>query len=327
MKAMIWTAYGPPEVLQPGEVPRPEPKENELLVRVRGASVTAGDCEMRSLSLAPFLQIPLRAYVGLLRPTRVRILGQEFAGEVAAVGAAVSRFQVGDPVFAATGFTFGAYAEYITLPEGAGISVVAIKPANLTFEEAAVVPVAGLEALHFMRVSELQTGQHILINGAGGSIGTYALQIAKHMGAEVTAVDSGPKLAMLRSLGADHVLDYTQQDITRTGQTYDVIFDVIVRSGHDRYLPMLRPRGRLLLANPGPRQMLRRGQAARADGIKVVSQAAGRSAADLAALRELIEGGHIRPVIDRVYPLAQLAEAHRYAESGQKQGNIAITVD
>lgn len=326
MKAIVWTAYGSPDVLQLREVPKPVPKANELLIRIHAAGVTAGDCEMRGLSLAPYLSLPIRAYAGFVRPGRIKILGQELAGEVVATGNAVTRFRVGDPVLAATGFSFGAYAEYICLSAEGAESVVGIKPANLSFEEAAVLPVAGLEALHFMRAADFRNGQRLLINGAGGSIGTYALQMAKHLAVDVTAVDHTTKLEMLRELGADRIIDYTREDFTLNGQTYDAILDVVGKQPYRRYLPSLKPNGRLLLANPGLSSLLRGGQFEGPDGKWIYSSAAGRDSKDLETLKTMVEAGHLRPVIDRRFPLEQAAEAHRYVETGLKKGNVVLVV-
>ncbi|MEZ4519283.1 MAG: NAD(P)-dependent alcohol dehydrogenase [Chloroflexota bacterium] len=296
------------------------------MIRIHATSVTLGDCEARNLSFPPWLKIPMRTYIGILRPTRVRILGQEVAGEVEAVGKGVSRFAPGDQVFGATGFTFGGYAQYVCLPETADDSVVALKPGNVTFEEAAVVPVGGLEALHFMRKGNIEPGMRVLINGAGGSIGTFGVQLAKLEGAEVTAVDSAPKLEMLRSIGADHVIDYTQMDFTRNGQTYDIIFDVVGKSHFERSLAQLSDHGAYLQANPQLSHMFR-GRGGSSGGKRVVTEAAGRRPEDLEHLRELVESGRIKPIVDRIYPLEQIVEAHRYVESGAKQGGLAITVD
>ena len=258
-----------------------------------------------------------------LRKPRKQILGQELAGEIEAVGKDVKQFRKGDQVFAATGFRFGAYAEYICLPED---GVLAIKPANMTCEEAAAVPVGGLEALHFLRKGNIQSGQKVLINGAGGSIGTFAVQLAKSFGAEVTGVDSTEKLDMLRSIGADHVIDYTQEDFTKSGETYDVIFDVVGKSSFSRSVRSLKQNGRYLLANAGLSQMVRGRWTSMRSSKKVILGAASEKTEDLIFLKELIEAGKIKSVIDRCYLLEQTAEAHIYVEEGHKKGNIVITV-
>ena len=329
MKAIIWTKYGPPDVLQLQEVEKPTPKDNEVLIRIYAATAGAWDCEARVLKFPLFLGLPMRVYVGLIRPTRVTILGQELAGEIESVGKDVKKFKEGDQVFAATGFGFGAYAEYTCRPakpkdaEGA----LAIKPANMTYEEAAAVPVGGLEALHFIRQGNIQSGQKVLINGAGGSIGTFALQLAKYFGAEVTAVDSTEKLDMLRSIGADQVVDYTQEDFTKSGQTYDVILDVVGKSSFSASVRSLKQNGRYLLANPGLSHLVRGKWTSVRSSKKVISGAAGQKSGDLVFLKELIEAGKIKSVIDRRYPLEQTAEAHSYVETGHKKGNVVITVE
>lgn len=326
MKAIVWTAYGPPEVLQVQEVPAPVPKHNEVRIRIRATTVTAGDCEMRRLKLPLFLGLPMRLYAGIVKPVRMTILGQELAGEVDSIGQQVTEFQPGDPVFAATGFGLGGYAEFICLPVGQNDSVVAAKPPSMTFEQAAAVPFGAMEALHFLRKAEVQPGELVLINGAGGSIGTFGVQLAKHYAAVVTAVDRGPKLDMLRSIGADHVVDYTREDFTKSGQTYDVIFDVIGKSPYTGSIRSLKPNGRYLLANPRLRHLIRGTWTSRTTGKRVIAGAAVRTRRDLEFLGELVEAGKLRTLIDRTYPLEQMAEAHRYVETGQKQGNLIITV-
>jgi NADPH:quinone reductase-like Zn-dependent oxidoreductase len=265
--------------------------------------------------------------VGLTGPKRITVLGQELSGEVEAIGKDVKQFKEGDPVFGVTGFSLGAYAEYICLPEDREEDgTLAIKPANMTYEEAAAVPFGGLEALHFLRKAEIRDGQEVLINGAGGTIGTFAVQLAKYFGAEVTAVDRGGKLDMLRSIGADQVIDYTREDFTKQGQAYDVIFDVIGKSSFSGSINSLKPNGRYLSANPRLSHMVRGPWTEMRSDKKVIAGAASRKAEDLVYLKELIEAGHLKTVIDRSYPLEQAAEAHRYAESGRKQGNLVITV-
>jgi NADPH:quinone reductase-like Zn-dependent oxidoreductase len=288
--------------------------------------VTAGDCEARSLKFPLGLGIGVRLYVGLRKPARITILGQELAGEVEAVGRDVKLFQVGDPVFAATGFGFGGYAEYTCMSEKPDMGVLAKKPANMSFEEAATVPVGGLEALHFLRKGNIRSGTTVLINGAGGSIGTMAIQLARHYGAEVTAVDSTGKLDMLRAIGADHVIDYTQEDFTRNGETYDVILDVIGKSPYSRSVRSLSANGFYLLANPALSHRVRGQWTSMTSSKTVVTGAASRTTADLLFLKELIEAGKLKTVIDRCYPLEKTAEAHRYVETGQKKGNVVITI-
>jgi NADPH:quinone reductase-like Zn-dependent oxidoreductase len=270
--------------------------------------------------------LPMRMYVGLTKPKRITILGQEFAGEIEAIGKDVKRFRAGDQVFGTTGLGFGAYAEYICVSETSAMGVLAIKPANMTCEEAAAVPTGGLEALHFIRKGNIQSGEKVLILGAGGSIGTFAVQLARYFGAEVTGVDSTGKLEMLRSIGADHVIDYTQEDFTRSGETYDIIFDVPGKSSFSGSIRSLKQNGRYLLANPGLSHTLQGPWASMRSGKKVILGAAGQKTEDLIFLRDLIEAGQIKTVIDRRYPLEQIAEAHRYVETGQKQGNVVITV-
>lgn len=326
MKAIVWTHYGPPEGLELQEVDKPTPKDNEVLIKIHATTVTAGDCEIRSLTLARLFRLPLRLYAGWSKPERIKILGQELAGEIESVGKDVKLFKPGERVFGTTGLGFGAYAEYICLPEGTEMGALATKPNNMTYEEAAAVPTAGLEALHFLSKANLSNGDKILIVGAGGSIGTYAVQLAKSFGGIVTAVDSGGKLEMLRSIGADHVIDYTQQDFTASGETYDVIFDVPGKSSFARSLGALGPNGRYLIGNPGLSQMVRGLWASSTSGKKIIIGAANQTKEDLLFLRELVEAGKLKAVIDRSYPLAQTAEAHRYVDSGQKKGNVVITV-
>ena len=324
MKAIVWTKYGPPDGLQLKEVEKPAPRDNEVLIRIYATTVSAGDCEMRGLHFSPILSIPMRLFAGLQKPTRITILGQELAGEIEAIGKAVKRFKEGDPVFGTTGFGFGAYAEYKCLPEN---GVVAIKPANTTYEQAAAVPLGGLEALHFLREGNIKSGEKVLIYGAGGSIGTIAVQLAMYYGAKVTAVDSTHKLEMLHTLGADHLIDYTQEDFTQTGETYDVIYDVVGKSSFSGSMRSLTQNGRYLLGNPGFIQRFRGGWTSKGSNKRVISGAASPKAEDLIFLKELIEAGKIKPVIDRRYSLEEIQEAHRYVETGQKKGNVVVTVE
>lgn len=322
MKAVVWTKYGSADGLHLQEVARPVPKDNQVLVRVHATTVTAGDIETRSLRFPLWLALPMRLYMGPIQPRNI-ILGQELAGQIVAVGKDVSRFAVGDEVFAAAGISFGGYAEYACLPED---GVIAHKPAAIRYEEAAALPTAGLEALHFLRKANIKPGEKVLIVGAGGSIGTFAVQIARNYGAEVTAVDSADKLEMLREIGADHVIDYQRQDFTRNGGTYNVIFDVIGRSDYARSLSSLSAQGRYLLANPGFSQMFRSRWTSRVTDKTVIPGPADQTADDLAFLGELMAAGSLRTIIDRRYALEQMAEAHRYVETGQKQGHVIITV-
>ena len=322
MRAIVWTKYGPPDVLQLKEVAKPTPKDKEVLIRIDATTVTTADCDLRSLNIPIALRLPIRLYLGFRRP-RISIPGQELAGEIEAVGKDVTRFRKGDQVFAWTGFRLGAYAEYTCLPEG---GFVTIKPSNMTYEEAAALSVGGLEAVHFLRNSNIQSGEKVLINGAGGSIGTFAVQLARYFGAKVTAVDSTEKLDMLRSIGADQVIDYAQEDFTKSGETYDVIYDVIGKSSFSRSLDLLKQNGRYLLGNPGLSLRVRGRSTSMRNGKKVLLWEGSRTPDDINFLKQLIEAGKIKPVIDRHYPMEQIAEAHHYVETGQKKGNVVITM-
>jgi len=267
--------------------------------------------------------IPLRIFLGLGKPGRINILGQELAGEIEAVGRQVTRFKKGDQVLGAALLRFGTYAEYACLPETYLVS----KPASLTYEEAATIPTGGIYGLHLLRQAKVQSGHKILICGAGGSIGTYAIQIAKSMGTEVTAVDSTGKLDMLRSIGADRVIDYTREDFTRQGETYDAIIDVVGKSPFSGSIRSLKQNGRFVLGNPGLSAMIRGGWTSMTTNKQVISGSPGHKAEEYAVLTELIGAGKIKPVIDRRYPLEQTAEAHRYVDTGQKKGSVVITVE
>src|SRR3989441_1063976 len=322
MKAAVCTRYGPPEVLQLKELEKPTPKDNEVLVRVYAATVTAGDCELRSLNLPLLWQLFVRIGFGFRAP-RKKILGQELAGEIESAGKNVRLFRKGDQVFAFTGLRLGAYAEYNCLPEN---GLVAIKPANMSFEEAAAVPVGGLHALSLLRRGNIQSGQKALIIGAGGTVGTIAVQLAKSFGAEVTGVDSTGKLDMLRSIGADKVIDYTKVDLTKSGEMYDVIFDVVGKSSFSGCMRSLKEKGFYLLGNPGLSQLVRGLWTSMRSSKKVMGGPVSYGSEDLIFLKELIEAGKLRSAIDRRYPLEQIAEAHRYVDTGQKKGNVVITV-
>lgn len=328
MKAIVWTEYGPPEVLQLREVEKPAAGDDELLVRIHATTVTKGDCEMRAMDFPLILGLPMRFWMGFLRPKAGKIPGTEYAGVVEAVGRGVRRFKIGDEVFGSAGMNLGTNAEFLCVPETPDDmgGAVAIKPENMTYEEAATIPFGARDALHFIRLADLQPGQKILINGAGGSIGVFAVQLAKLEGAEVTAVDSFEKLEMLRGLGADHVVDYRSEDFTAQEEMYDVIFDVVGVLKFSRANKTLKPGGAYLLANPVS-QMLSGTWTRLTTDRKVIMQVSNPSLDDLRTVRGLIEAGKLRTVIDRSYPLEQIADAHRYVETGAKQGNLVITID
>jgi 2-desacetyl-2-hydroxyethyl bacteriochlorophyllide A dehydrogenase len=328
MNAIIWTRYGSPDGLHLQDVEKPVHGDDEILIKIHATTVTAGDCEMRRLELPLMLSLPMRLYAGFKQPKRLKILGQELAGDVEEVGVDVKSFKKGDQVFGTTGFGFGAYAEYICLkgePAESGGSL-AIKPANLTFEEAACVPTAGFEALHYLRKANIDRGQKVLIIGAGGSIGTFSVQLAKYYGAEVTAVDRTVKLEMLRSIGADRVVDYTQEDYTRSGERYDLIIDVVGKWSVARRLKLLKQDGVYFLAYAGFKDILLSLWTSMTSRRKLKIEASSQTREDLIHLKELIEDGKLKPIIDKSFPLEGTAEAHRYAESGLKKGNIVITV-
>ena len=323
MKAVVWTAYGSPEVLQYKEVEKPRPKAGEVLVKILATTVTLGDCELRSLRLPFYFSLPMRVYLGVRKPRENTIPGTEFAGVIESVGKGVRRFKAGDEVFGTAGLRFGTNAEYICLPEE---GPVAVKPENMSFEEAAPVPFGGGDALHFLKKANLKPGQKIVINGAGGSIGTFAVQLAKYFGAEVTAVDSGEKLGMLRSIGADHLFDYRKEDFAGHGRRYDVIFDVVGKSSYSGCINSLTKNGVYLLANPRMSQMFRGVWTTIRSGITVFSAAANSTNSDLLFLKDLIERGVLKTVIDKRYPLHQIEDAHRYVDSGRKQGNVVVVI-
>ena len=328
MKAVIWTKYGSPDGLQLREVAKPTPKDNEVLIKIHAVTASTPDTELRRLKLPFLYAIPLRLYIGLIKPTRITILGTEFAGEIEETGKDVTSYKPGDQVFGYTGLAMGTYAEYMCLAEkSSGIAgVMAKKPVNMSYEEAAAVPFGGLEALHSLRQANIQRGQKVLIVGAGGSIGMYSVQFAKLYGAEVTGVDHTSKLEMLRSIGADHVIDYTKEDFTKNGKKYDVIMDTFDKSPFAGSLRSLNENGIYLNANPGVFDRIWMGWGLKSSNKKVLTWTGGYSTKNLLALKELIEAGKIKPVIDRSYPLEQIAEAHRYVDTGQKKGNVVITV-
>jgi NADPH:quinone reductase-like Zn-dependent oxidoreductase len=307
MKAIVYTKFGPPDVLQFREVEKPAPRDNEVLVKVHATTVTIGDTIMRSLNLPPipgWQKFMARLILGWRKPKR-QILGMELAGEVESIGRKVTRFKPGDPVFASTfAVNFGSHAEYKCLPEN---GVIAIKPANLTDEEAAAVPGAGMTAWQCLKKGKIQPGQKVLIYGASGAVGTYAVQLAsRHFGAEVTGVCSGVNLELVKSLGARQVVDYTREDFTQSGETYDVVFDAVGKLSPAQGKKALIPGGVYINVH------------ADSDG--------GDKLENLLLLKELIEAGKLKPAIDRVYPLEQIVEAHRYVEQGHKKGNVVVTM-
>ena len=328
MKAIIWSQYGPPDGLQLEEIDKPVPDDDQVLIRIHATTVTAGDCEVRRLQLPLGLSFPIRLYAGFFKPKRIPVLGQELAGVVEAVGKHVKSYQAGDEVFGTTGFGFGAYAEYICLPadpdETEGI--LAKMPENLSFEEAAAVPTAGLEALHYIQAADLQPGDKVLIIGAGGSIGSFSIQLAKKIGAEVTGVDRTEKGEMILSLGADRFLDYTREDYTSDEDVYDLIIDVVGAKGINQRLKLLKTNGNYFLAYAKFRHIFLALWTSLRGKRRLRIESADQSKEDLLRLQMLIEEGKLISVIDRTYPLEQMAEAHKYAETGLKKGNIAISV-
>jgi NADPH:quinone reductase-like Zn-dependent oxidoreductase len=320
MKAIVCTEYGSPEVMHLKEVEKPTPKENEVLIKIYATTVTSADLRIRRAD--PF---PIRFFYGFTRPKNNTILGSELAGEIEAVGKNVKQFKVGDSVFAGTGIRLGANAEYICMPEE---GAVAIKPTNMTYKEAAAIPFGATTALFFLRAKgKIQSGQEVLIYGASGALGMAAVQLAKFFGAQVTGVCSTAKLELVKSLGADNVIDYTKEDFTQSSKTYDIIFDTSGKSPFSGCLNSLKNNGLYLRAvhiNPSP--ILRGLWTSITSSKKVIGGTAIERKEDLIFLRELIEAGRMKSVIDRHYPLDQTAEAHRYVEQGHKKGHVIITV-
>lgn len=323
MKAIIYSHYGPPDVLQLKEVEKPLAQDDEVLIRVRAVEATKSDCEMRSFQFAvKWFWLPLRLAFGVRKPRR-QILGGYFSGVIESFGKNVKGFSIGDQVFGAAGLKLGAYGEYVALP--ASYTIVA-KPGNMTFADAAAVPLGGLNALHFMRLARIQPGDKVLINGAGGSIGAHAVQIAKSMGAEVTAVDSAIKEGLLRRIGADHFIDYTKESFTALGDTYDVIFDMVADSSYPASIRALNPNGRYLTANPRLSVMLRSIFTSRFSDKTAKFAFAQEAREELLSLKQMIEDGKIGSIVDKIYSMEQAADAHRRVETEQRLGAVVIAI-
>jgi NADPH:quinone reductase-like Zn-dependent oxidoreductase len=329
MKAIVYTEYGPPEVLHLAEVEKPTPKNDEILIKVYARAVGYGDLAARNFrSITPrefnmpsLLWVPTKLVFGLRKP-RIHILGAELAGEVEAVGKDVTRFKVGDQVYGYPGQRFGANAEYTCMRETGSVTH---KPANMSYEEASTVPYGAMMALNLLKKANIQPGQKVLINGASGSIGSYALQLAKHAGAEVTGVCGTGRVEMVKTLGADHVIDYTREDFTQNGQQYDLIFDVLGKSSVPRARNSLTENGLILYASFKLPHLLHMLRTSRSRGRKVICSFSGEGFEYLDTIRELVEAGAITTVVARTFPLEQAAEAHRYAESAQRTGYVVIT--
>ncbi len=317
MKAAVYTQYGPPEVLQVKQVEKPTPKNNEILLRIKATAANSGDWRLRKAD--PFA---VRFIFGLIKP-KINILGTVFSGEVASVGEDVKNFKVGDSVFGHTDMRFGTYAEYKCLPENGSL---ALKPANISHKEAAVIPFGGVTALHFIKKANIKPGQKVLVVGASGAVGSAAVQLAKAFGANVTGVCSTSNIALVKSIGADKVIDYTKEDFTQNGETYDVIFDAVKAISVSRSLKSLNKNGIMILSAAGMSEMLQGLWISMTSSKKVMTGVISHTAEDMIFLKGLIETGKLKPIIDRTYRLDQIAEAHAYVEKGHKKGNVAVEV-
>ncbi|USK35465.1 NAD(P)-dependent alcohol dehydrogenase [Bacillus sp. F19] len=323
MKAIVYTKYGPPDVLQLNEAEKPTPRDNEILVKVKATTVTAADIRVRSFTVPLSFWLPARITLGIRQPKKTT-LGMELAGEVESVGKDVKLFKDGDQVFAASQAGFGAYAEYKCLPEDGPIS---IKPSNITYEEAAAIPIGARTALYYLRKANIQSGQKVLVYGASGSVGTYAVQIAKHLGAKVTGVCSTANLELVKSLGADQVIDYTREDFSSKGETYDVIFEAVGKSSFSACMKSLKKDGTYLSVTvplPGFRMLWTKLTSSKK---LILSQNSPENSEALNFLKELVEAGKLIVVIDRYYAFEEIVCAHRYVEKGHKKGNVVITVE
>lgn len=324
MKAAIYEKYGPPEVVRVREVAKPSPKADEVLIEIQASTVSSGDWRARSLDLPPGFGMIGRLMFGIFRP-RKPILGTELAGVVNAIGKDVTKFKIGDVVFADCGTGFGGHAEYKAMSQDGAI---ALKPNNLSIEEAAALCFGGITALDFLKkMANIQLGEKVLVNGASGATGTAFVQLAKYFGAQVTGVCSTPNLDLVKSIGADRTVDYTRMDFTKNGETYDIIVDTVGTAPWPRVKASLSERGRLLVVLGGISDMLLAGFRSRKNGRQVISGVAGASATSLQFLAELAAAGAFKPVIDRIYPLEKIVEAHAYVDTGRKKGSVVIVFE
>ncbi len=331
MKAITYTEYGSPDVLQLREIAKPEPKENEILIRIRATRVNYGDMLARKFgsittkefNMPGIFLLPTRLEFGIRKPKKY-ILGSEFSGEVESVGKDVKRFKVGDAVFGYRGPSFGTYAEYLCMSES---GLVTLKPTNMSFEEATLIPYGALTALSHLKKVNIQPGQKVLVNGASGGIGSAGLQLAKYFGAEVTGVCSTVKLDFVKSLGADKVIDYTKEDFTQNGETYDLIYDILGKHSFEKCQSSLTSTGILLYASFKTKQLIQMWQTSKSTGKKVICTLSSETLEDLNFVKKLVEAGKLKTVIDKRFPLEETAEAHRYYESGKNTGNVVISVN
>ena len=323
MKAIVYKKYGPPDVLHLADLPEPTLGPDEVMIRVRAAEATKADCELRAFKFAVgWFWLPLRVAFGITKPRRA-VLGGYWAGDIVALGKGCTEFAIGTSVFGSSGFRFGAYGEFVNLPKSATIVQM---PSNMSFDEAAAVPLGGLNALHFMRLARLKPGDQVLILGGGGSIGLHAVQIAKSMGAEVTVVDHGTKERFIQRYGIDHFIDYTKEDVTGSGRTFDVIFDMVPSSSYSRCLKTLKPGGRYLLGNPRFSSMLRSMVTNRLTDKTVHFAFAPETVDDLSALKDMIEKGIIKPIVGHILPMDQAPQAHHLVETEKRQGAVVLQV-